>query len=106
MSLFLAGDRYKSMVEDFMSQAESVIGEKVEPKKIKKKELDIIKPNMFFFDVENPNHVFKRQVRSLDAQRNNEATSNPRHKHHHKTKYGTKWYLHPKKWAEFSKKQA
>lgn len=65
---YKSGSRYQTIISEIISQRESVMSTIVDKSEasprqnINPKQLEIIKPNLYFFDNENPNKVIKRAI--------------------------------------------
>jgi hypothetical protein len=101
--VFLAGERYQNMVSDIISGRDSKMIVNSPSKKkpadtYLQKDFKVIKPNMYFFDVENPNQVITRKIKNDKSNLSSVGYSRNFKKMNMMKSYGTKWFIDPKKW--------
>jgi hypothetical protein len=103
--VFLAGERYQNMVSDIISGRDSKMiinspSKKKPADTYLQKDFKVIKPNMYFFDVENPNQVITRKIKNDKSSLSSMGDSRNFKKMNMMKSYGTKWFIDPKKWNE------
>ena len=104
--------RYQSIVTEMISKKtvalNTVRSNNDEVKTTSKQnELDIMRPNMFFFENENPNQIVQVKIGIKDRKKQTLKTINSAlesNRSNFTTNYGKFWFLHPKRWNEIDQK--